>query len=165
MIPGFQPPQNDAVFRRAAPLIASAGDWITGVVRGNSQAPADWAVSLLGAGPGLTPSGDDVLGGALLALRATGHANVAEALWRQIAPELTLRTNEISATLLAAAAMGHGSAAVHEVISALTGGAPPALDGALAAIDRIGHSSGWDTLLGVVTVLDTLAITPLNRAA
>ena len=153
------------MFRRAAPLIASAGDWITGVVRGNSQAPADWAVSLLGAGPGLTPSGDDVLGGALLALRATGHANVAEALWRQIAPELTLRTNEISATLLAAAAMGHGSAAVHEVISALTGGAPPALDGALAAIDRIGHSSGWDTLLGVVTVLDTLAITPLNRAA
>lgn len=163
--PEFRLPATDVFLRLTAPKISAASLWMAAAMHGRKDLVPDWAVSLLGAGPGLTPSGDDFLGGALIALHAIGRARVAETLWHQIAPHLSERTNDISGALLKAAALGHGSAAIHTAIAALSGDDPTALPPALAAMDRIGHSSGWDTLLGVVTVLDARVAAHQRRAA
>lgn len=166
LLPEFRPDTGDALCQRAAPLIGFARQWVVDAVQGAPGLPGEWAVSLMGAGPGLTPSGDDFLGGVLIGLHAFGHPATANALWRQIEPHLHTRTNEISAALLTAASKGQGSAAVHEVIAALAANHDrTGLDLALAGIARIGHSSGWDTLLGIVMVFEALAATRESCAA
>lgn len=163
LTPGFSPQPTDYVGQRAAPLISDARLWLVDIEQ-NYVAP-DWAVSLLGAGPGLTPSGDDFLGGILIGLHSTGRTETAETLWSRIKPYLPHRTNGISAALLCAAACGYGSAAIHAAIGALFRNDSEALDTALAAVGQIGHSSGWDTMLGIVTVLDACTAAPRNCAA
>jgi hypothetical protein len=111
------------------------------------------ATLLLGLGPGLTPSGDDLLGGLMIALSALGRTQLRDDLWDGLRPELDILTNEISAMHLAVAADGIGSAACHGALNAmLTGQAPD-----LAAIDAIGHTSGWDMLAGMVIALAAAA--------
>ena len=99
---------------------------------------------LIGLGPGLTPSWDDYLGGALIGLQALGRARQAESLWRWLEPRLAARTSALSAAHLAAAAAGQGHEALHEVLNG-----SPALD----KLDAVGHCSGWDALAGAVAVL------------
>ncbi|HVT56315.1 MAG TPA: DUF2877 domain-containing protein [Xanthobacteraceae bacterium] len=108
---------------------------------------------LIGLGPGLTPSGDDAIGGALIALHLLGEDDVRDLLWEKIAPHARMATGDISFAHLSAAAEGFGHEAVHRLINdVMEGGAdlPPALD----AVHAIGHTSGWDAVVGVVTVLD-----------
>jgi hypothetical protein len=111
------------------------------------------ATLLLGLGPGLTPSGDDLLGGAMIALTSTGQAIVRDQLWDALRPELDMLTTEISAMHLAVAADGLGSDVCHRALNAILSGALPDLD----AIDAIGHTSGWDTLAGMIVALDAWA--------
>lgn len=113
----------------------------------------DAAKRLLGLGPGLTPSGDDFLGGMMIALYAIGHEDGATALWTAIAPHLAKRTNAISRAHLRAAAAGTGHEALHATLNNLLRGEIDSLRSDLDRIDSIGHSSGWDTLAGVLTVL------------
>jgi hypothetical protein len=110
----------------------------------------DDAQSLIGLGPGLTPSGDDYLGGVLIALHQFGRKPQAQSLWRWLRPRLG-RTSDISAAHLAAAAAGEGHEALHRCIEALCLLAPD-WAGALAALDAVGHCSGWDSLAGVAAV-------------
>ena len=110
----------------------------------------DDAQALIGLGPGLTPSGDDYLGGVLIALQQLGRAPQAQSLWRWLQPRLAA-TSEISAAHLEAAAAGEGHEALHRCMEALCTLAPD-WDGALAALDRVGHCSGWDSLAGMVAV-------------
>jgi hypothetical protein len=108
---------------------------------------SDDAVSdLMGLGPGLTPSGDDFLTGALAALAAVGQTNMRAALARAVVAAAG-RTSPLSASLLRAAAAGHVGENLHTMVAAIiTGDA----DGAIAAATRIGHTSGWDALAGAV---------------
>ncbi|WP_404392205.1 DUF2877 domain-containing protein [Humibacillus xanthopallidus] len=82
--------------------------------------PLDAAVrGLVGAGRGLTPSGDDALCGVLLALASVEHPDAARtlaALRAQLAKALG-RTTSLSAALLAAAASGY---AVPDVVRLVT---------------------------------------------
>ena len=110
--------------------------------------PAPDLHALIGLGPGLTPSGDDLLGGALVALHLLGRPDLAEALWQGIGGALETHTNAISRAHLVAAARGHGGAALHAVLNDLLTGTTDALAARLAAIDGIGHTSGWDALAG-----------------
>ncbi|HEX4805783.1 MAG TPA: DUF2877 domain-containing protein [Conexibacter sp.] len=101
---------------------------------------------LVGWGPGLTPSGDDVLVGlaAGAALRAEGWG--ANALLERAARAAPARTTFVSAALLRAAAAGVFAPALRALGEA-AGGA-----GATAAIERvarIGSRSGLDLLVGV----------------
>ncbi|MFX8976555.1 DUF2877 domain-containing protein, partial [Acinetobacter baumannii] len=41
-------------------------------------------VNLIGLGPGLTPSGDDLVGGALIALAELDLPNIRDVLWSTI---------------------------------------------------------------------------------
>lgn len=110
----------------------------------------DEAQALIGLGPGLTPSGDDYLGGVLIALQQLGRKPQAQSLWRWLKPRLG-RTSDISAAHLEAAAAGEGHAALHRCIASLCTLAPD-WTGALGALDHVGHCSGWDSLAGVAAV-------------
>ena len=106
------------------------------------------------SGPGLTPSGDDYLGGVLVALRWVGRGAQADSLWRWLEPRLAAGTSAISAAHLAAAAGGEAHEALHEVLRDLSAWEAPDLLPACAA-RRVGHTSGWDALAGIVAVART----------
>jgi Protein of unknown function (DUF2877) len=112
---------------------------------GNLNACAD---GLIGLGPGLTPSGDDFLLGALAMLDALQQTNVHAALAPAVLAGLA-RTSPLSGSFLRAATAGDIGENLHVMISALIGGHA---DAAIAAAARIGHTSGWDALAGAVVV-------------
>lgn len=120
-------------------------------------ASADCAtmVGLIGLGPGLTPSGDDFLLGALLTLGALGLAEARNSLWQICWPHLG-RTNEISRAHLEAAALGYGAAALHEAVQATIAGRTDRLGHALSAVSEIGQTSGRDGFTGALVVLRTV---------
>ncbi|MBS0338726.1 MAG: DUF2877 domain-containing protein [Proteobacteria bacterium] len=111
------------------------------------------AAGLVGLGPGLTPSGDDLIGGALCALHATGRSAVATRLAAWALPLAQSATNRISCAHLACAAEGECGEAVNDAIVALVAGGE--VD--LGRIGAIGHTSGWDALAGAVLALRALA--------
>jgi hypothetical protein len=110
-------------------------------------------VELLGLGPGLTPSGDDVLCGTLVALRAVGWNDAADRLAHAIDRFASAATSPLSRAFLQAAAEGLGAEPLHETIRELLSGRVGTLPGHLQALGRIGHTSGWDALAGAVLVL------------
>jgi hypothetical protein len=112
--------------------------------------------TLIGLGPGLTPAGDDALGGALVALRVFGRGHTADRLSAWALARARGATSDISFAHLAAAAEGEGAAALHDTLVALAGDSEALGDG-VARLDRIGHSSGWDALAGSVAALVALS--------
>ena len=106
------------------------------------------AQGLIGLGPGLTPSGDDYLGGLMIGLHSQGKGDKAQALWAWLQPELATATNLISASHLHAASQGEGHEALHACIDAVNQG--QALNQVYSGLDKLGHSSGWDAWAGVV---------------
>jgi hypothetical protein len=121
----------------AQPALEALERWLVG------NAMEAEAEKLIGLGPGLTPSGDDYLGGMLLALQRLERAPQARSLWRWLEPRL-VRTSGISAAHLAAAAEGEGHEALHAILAG---------ELALEMLDAIGDTSGWDSLAGMVAVL------------
>jgi len=111
------------------------------------------ATALLGLGPGLTPSGDDFLGGMLIALHILKGQALRAALNLSIERHAGQRTNAISFAHLRAAGAGAGHEALHEVLNCLLGAHTDMLPAHLSAIDDIGHSSGWDALAGMCVTL------------
>ncbi|MCP4329255.1 MAG: DUF2877 domain-containing protein [Alphaproteobacteria bacterium] len=112
--------------------------------------------ALAGLGPGLTPSGDDFLGGTILALDAVGADAARTRLAASACDDVHRAGNRISTAHVRAAAEGYGSAAIHELLGELRAGRTVTYPERLDAIDRIGHCSGWDTLCGVITALDAV---------
>jgi hypothetical protein len=105
---------------------------------------------LVGLGPGLTPSGDDFLMGALAVLDALGQTNMHAALGHAVAAGAPALTSPLSACFLRAAAAGHVGECLHAMVAAAL---IADVEAALAAARRIGHTSGWDALTGVATTL------------
>jgi hypothetical protein len=115
------------------------------------------ARGLAGLGPGLTPSGDDMLGGfigvlALAEAQTVRDATANKRLAKVIADAARPRTTLLSATLLAHAARGEVAEQVGELLMALT--LPVEADAeVLQAAERVlayGACSGGDTLLGLL---------------
>ncbi len=116
------------------------------------------ALRVLGLGHGLTPSGDDFLGGVLFALHHAprpgwrgGFRTVLDTIRRSA----TTRTNVISAALLDDLIAGASHAELHALLAALENGSAPDIDAACAALARLGASSGADLLAGVLVALST----------
>ena len=147
-------------FARLPPIarsrIARFERWLSDVLAGDEGTASD-AVGLLGLGPGLTPSGDDFLAGALAALDCIGERDAHAALARAVLAALPGATSPLSACLLRAAAAGHIGEAIHRAVSSAMAGD---VDAAIAAVETIGHSSGWDMLAGVATALRIAARRP-----
>jgi hypothetical protein len=136
--------------------IARFEAWLSDALRtGHTPAIAPAPVQgLIGLGPGLTPSGDDFLVGALALLDALAERKVHAALARVIADTPPASTSALSRCFLRAAAAGHIGEHLHCAVASVISGKP---DSAIAAVRNIGHSSGWDMLAGIVTTLQVVA--------
>ncbi len=115
------------------------------------------AGELIGLGEGLTPSGDDFVGGLLFCLMTLRHIYTPfhDVGVSDLAPFLERskpRTNVISFTMLKDHAAGHGSETLHNFINALlTGQCLENIYQLGMELTQIGHSTGWDLLDGVLT--------------
>lgn len=151
ILTGLVPPLTAAA---AAPHLVDRAR--TAVEQGLTGDPADAVRTLLGLGPGLTPSGDDALSGAILTLRVTGRDAAAERLYDAVR-RAWHRTTSISASLLDAAGRGHATPAVTDLLRAVAAGDPARVAGALPAAVAVGHSSGADLVAGVAGAVLALA--------
>ena len=114
------------------------------------------ALRVLGLGNGLTPSGDDLLGGTFFTL---AHAPIAA--WRSALPGVHARirgaaqnaTNPISAALLDDLMRGSSYRVLHDVFDAFQAGEPRRITDAVNRLFRLGASSGGDMLAGVFLAL------------
>ena len=134
--------------RHAGPALRALDHWLES---GRGSVP-EAVHALLGLGPGLTPSGDDYLGGALVALRTLGEDARADALWRSVRSRAGGRTHAISLAHLAAAAEGEAHEALHGCLYELFAPRAARWEAALARLDKVGQCSGWDGLAGAVAV-------------
>lgn len=104
------------------------------------------ARALGGLGPGLTPAGDDVLAGILLVRRALGGDAAGPRLEAAVR---AVRTTWIAKEMLVWAARGQAVEPVHDLLVALAGGDGPRAAASLAALARLGHTSGADLAFGL----------------
>ncbi len=118
--------------------------WLGGAMGGGDPAPPDIG-ALVGLGPGLTPSGDDVLGGAMVAAHALRRPDIARRIYAVVTDSAT---GPVSRAHLAAASEGAAAAPLHLLLNDILCGRTAALPARFAAIGRIGHSSGWDAFAG-----------------
>ncbi len=151
---GFGSELTGRLTHAAGPGIEALRIWLESATSAEAthEAPPAAVASLIGLGPGLTPSGDDLLGGTLIALRALGWRGAADALARRILAGARCRTHAISYAHLVCAAAGEGAAALHDTLVALCSPAAPRLGACVEDIAAIGHSSGWDALAGIALV-------------
>jgi hypothetical protein len=113
------------------------------------------ADALIGLGAGLTPSGDDFLGGLLFAMTSLQAAYPDVNLNHNLPIEAYRpRTHVISFTLLRDLASGQAIAPLHHIINGLLSG--ESLENIYPVVShlaQIGHSTGWDMLTGLLTGL------------
>ena len=113
------------------------------------------AERLIGLGDGLTPSGDDFIGGMLFTVETLHKLYWHFSGFRHHELQLFLayarrHTNMISYTLLKDHTGGHGSDALHSfVIAVLTAEPHERIHHFAVKLTEVGHSTGWDILAGV----------------
>jgi hypothetical protein len=116
------------------------------------------ANALVGLGEGLTPSGDDFLGGLLFCVNCIHrlypgliYLDASEqALFIESARK---RTHLISFTLMKDMSDGKAVEPLHELIHSILGDQPKDSIRPAACLTQIGHSTGWDLLTGALTGL------------
>lgn len=129
---------GDAAFEEASRVLVSS--------RSTRLDLAHAVDSIIGRGPGLTPTGDDVLVGCCAGLWALGCADEFVGLL----PLERGRTTDVSRSQLVAVSQGCVSEALFRVIRLAAGGAPiTGLERALSTAEATGHTSGVDALLGL----------------
>jgi hypothetical protein len=112
------------------------------------------ASALIGRGPGLTPSGDDVLAGFLIGLRAFAlRVPQVQAAVAGLAPA---RTTALSARLLWHAGRGECIPELAALAAAMQGRG--AVDGAVRGLLAVGHSSGAALGVGLLAAAERAAI-------
>lgn len=118
------------------------------------------AARVLGLGHGLTPSGDDFVGGIFFALSHLPVGTLGEA-WQRELPGVASRirnaaataTNAISAALLGDMLQGASYSALHELLVAFETEDAIKIEAACAHVMRLGATSGSDMLAGVLLAL------------
>ena len=124
---------------------------------------ADLVRRLLGAGPGLTPAGDDVLAGLLVGLRCFNQR--AEPLRLAVLARLPGGgTTDLSAALLRCAVRGESIPQLNQLLRTMSGsGWQTRLDHAIDDLVRVGHTSGTALATGVLAAA-TMAIGDRRQA-
>ena len=142
-----------AHFPRSHALIAGLVDALT---QRNRRSLKVVTASLAGLGPGLTPAGDDFLGGVLVAL-ALAHEHQPDALLAEIAglvvETAAPRTHEISAAYLRAAYAGEVGERWHPLIRSIAAGDAAEIAPSARAVMEYGETSGADMLAGFLAGL------------
>ncbi|MEH7452591.1 DUF2877 domain-containing protein [Gottfriedia acidiceleris] len=111
------------------------------------------AVSLIGLGPGLTPSGDDFLVG-LLTIFNMNPCFSQKVFCEEVVKKAKGLTNEISYMALKKASIGKVRESLIRLIHSLLNGTEDDLILALTKVLNIGSSSGTDIALGLVCGLE-----------
>ena len=175
MLEADAPPESIARAEGRPPRAAEGMELLaTGLRRGAVPVVARAAHELAGLGPGLTPSGDDVLAGTLLAVAVLGPAQ-AQGFRESIMTSVRGRTTRISKAYLEAAADGEAGEAWHRLLAILRRDEETTVAGAAgeatnpspaggaadlrAAVHRIlafGETSGADMLAGFVLAMTAL---------
>ncbi len=140
------------------PSIFEASQWLSQALQDKNKAKVmkiDWAKNLVGLGCGLTPSGDDYLGGIMIALHSIGKADLSHLLWSKIRNHVSSSTNLISFAHMQAASDGIGADVIHRAISTIVDGDLKAVEASILGIDCIGYTSGWDIISGSIAVLES----------
>ncbi|MPZ78930.1 MAG: DUF2877 domain-containing protein [Actinophytocola sp.] len=142
----------------ADPHLTAAVDALTDD-RADDRTVDDAVLHLLGRGPGLTPSGDDVLVGMIAALWFVGEIDASSlAPLRHLLADGALRlTTDISVEYLHHACRGMVVGPLHDLLLALDRSDSSTTADAVSRLCRYGHTSGMDCLLGVVTGLRHIA--------
>lgn len=130
----------------------------------------DAGMALLGLGPGLTPSGDDLLAGLVAAGRTMARAlpggaavdRLLETLGGDLAEAAWERTTGLSATLLWHATRAELAAPARAVLLGLTGRTQ--LAPALRRLLALGHTSGRDLAHGLTAGLRLVLATRSEEA-
>lgn len=176
----WRPPRPRGLGTAAPARLAAAVRWLTGRVAdpldsggrdavadlvtalAAGQAPDDPVSRLLGRGSGLTPTGDDVLAAALVALQAFGSPAAAP-LARAVLAQAPAATTTVSAGLLQHAADGRCIPQLAELLAAVGGPGPiastqadvmaEALPRAAGALLAVGNCSGAGLLHGVLVAV------------
>jgi hypothetical protein len=148
------PANTEKVLTRALPLLLGVRAAMLDHDLGQAMTVGS---ELIGLGEGLTPSGDDFMGGVCFFLYHLKRSAVASARF-DFAELNTLRnhaketTNEISYILLKDLLQGKGIEPLYPILSALFyGDEKDALKNAIRRLTAIGSSTGWDLLTGVLT--------------
>lgn len=123
----------------------------TAVEAGDLEAAA---LALEGRGPGLTPSGDDVMAGVLFAARLLRGLPVEE---RTRAVAEGLRTGPIARAFAVWAARGQALSPAHRLVTAAVRGDATGARRAARTLAAVGESSGADFCVGLAMGMDLLA--------
>jgi len=124
-------------------------DLAAAYARADEDAVIEASIALLGVGTGLTPSGDDLVGGALFGRRfITAHGPAWVTAANVLSREIGRRSHVISAALFNDLANGQSFALLHTLAQTLADGSNEGALRAAQAMTAIGHSSGWDMITG-----------------
>jgi hypothetical protein len=116
------------------------------------------ANALVGLGEGLTPSGDDFLGGLLFCVNTIqrlypGFINLDSSEQALFIESAKRRTHLISFTLLKDLTNGQAVEPLHELLHSVLSDQPLESIRPASCLTQIGHSTGWDLLTGALTGL------------
>jgi len=122
---------------------------------GEKSGLADAVKDLIGLGPGLTPSSDDMLAGLVLvcvlyAKNSGRKERVSRLLTEVIKEEVQGRTTIISEEFLKQAALGNGNEPAMKLCEALLTGGQSSVEKEVKHGLAIGDSSGTDMVLGMI---------------
>ena len=137
-------------------LVHQATDVFRAARSGDEAEVRRGAGQLLGAGQGLTPSGDDVLCAVLLVLNGVGDPGPVALLGKAVQDRWTCTTS-LSASLLDAARRGYAVPEVAALVECALRGDLAGAREALTSTLAIGHSSGRDLVAGLAGSLRVLA--------
>ncbi len=165
---GHYPPPAEGLgcfaFKNAVPrelvartLAAPVERYLRWLAAGCPVDAAPGVEELIGAGPGLTPSGDDFLAGSLLGLHAIRRGDLLDKAWAELEPRLSRCTHAISAAHLSCAAAGRLAEAQHGLLNALLSGSENGLGVGIQALSGDSHTSSWDGLAGMACTLRVLS--------
>lgn len=145
----FRPHAGSSLSRRISKPVTAL---ITSTNGFDVQGALDAARQMIGLGPGVTPSGDDLLIGFLAGLWSMARQNEPQlAFIRSFGTELielAKGTSEISRTYIYHAAQGQFSSSLSYLAESIATG--NAVEEAAQAAMRVGHSSGMDSVTGLL---------------
>lgn len=151
-------------------LVDTAWQAVNGMIQAglkrNSQLILENARDLVGFGEGLTPSGDDFLGGFFFSIHCLLEAypdslDMTGWNYSDFLVNCQPRTNPISFNLLKDHAEGYAMDPLHRLAQALSVG--ETIDQLLPHAEElvgVGHSTGWDILTGFLAGMSVLCANP-----
>jgi hypothetical protein len=147
-------PASSLSQRMSAPMM----NLIAATERFDLKASLQAAQQMIGLGTGVTPSGDDILIGYLAGLWSRAGANQTLVSYLQsFGPalmQIAAETNEISRTYLYHATRGGFSSSLSNLAEVIARGDD--VDQAMQIAMRVGHSSGMDSVTGLLIGLSVL---------